>query len=286
MSDPRSKTKRASQPRRAEARRAAGPDRRPQAREPLPRTCAPGAAESTRRARGCALVLVACVLGAASSAAAAGGKSTAPAASAGAAIEDPCLSDRPCSDLYESAQALSKSGQFAAAVANYESAYRMHPMPWLLVNIGRVHQKSGSAQAAIDSYRRYFAVPESDREAATNAKAREYLRQAEEDLKRPTKSTVIREREVSGPRPLWRILSGVGLMALGATGLGFGIGGLAFNGTCVQSPVPPALECDRKYATVPMGVGLAAAGGLVMAAGVVLVALPGPKTVVRTTPSP
>ena len=220
------------------------------------------------------------MLGAASSAAAAGGKSTAPAASAGAAIEDPCLSDRPCSDLYESAQALSKSGQFAAAVANYESAYRMHPMPWLLVNIGRVHQKSGNAQAAIDSYRRYFAVPESDREAATNAKAREYLRQAEEDLKRPTKSTVIREREGSGPRPLWRILSGVGLMALGATGLGFGIGGLAIDGRCVDQ-APAGSACMRIYSALPMGVGLTVAGGLMTAAGVALVAWPGPKAVLQ-----
>ena len=197
------------------------------------------------------------------------------------AVEDPCLSDKPCSDLYESAQVLSKSGQYAAAVSNYESAYRMHPMAWLLVNIGRVHQKSGNPKAAIASYERYFAAPESDREASTNAKAREYLRQAEEDLKRPKGPTVIREREVSGPRPLWRILTGTGLIALGAAGLGFGLTSLAFHNTCVQAPVPPGAECDRKYVTLPLGIGLSVPGALLLAGGVVLVALPGPKQVLR-----
>lgn len=200
--------------------------------------------------------------------------------SPGGAIEDPCLSDKPCSDLYESAQALSKSGQYAAAVANYESAYRMHPMPWLLVNIGRVHQKRGNPKSAIESYQRYFATPDSDREASTNAKAREYLRQAEDDLKRPKKPSVIREREISSPRPLWRILTGTGLVTLGAVGLGMGIAGLALNGTCADS-VPMGTVCDRVYATMPSGVGLTVTGGLVAAAGAVLLAWPGRRAVVQ-----
>jgi hypothetical protein len=165
-------------------------------------------------------------------------------------------------------------------VANYESAYRLHPMPWLLVNIGRVHQKSGNPQAAIESYQRYFAVPESDRDAGTNAKAREYLRQAEEDLKRPKKATVIREREVNSPRPLWRILTGTSLMALGALSLGFGVVGLGFDGNCVDS-VPAGTACRERYASAAMGAGLSVAGGTALAAGIVLVAWPGPKSVVQ-----
>lgn len=227
-------------------------------------------------------VLAACLLVSASPSIAMAAPKSAEAApaSSGGAIEDPCLSDRPCNDLYESAQALSKNGQYAAAVSNYESAYRMHPMPWLLVNIGRVHQKSGNPQAAIDSYQRYFAMPESDREAATNAKAREYLRQAEEDLKRPKKLTVIHEREVSGPRPLWRILTGSGLMALGLVSVGFGAVGLGLDGRCVDS-VPAGEVCSQVYATVPMGAGLTVGGSLALAAGVALVAWPGPKAVVQ-----
>ena len=207
-------------------------------------------------------------------------KNLAAGASSAAVVEDPCLSDKRCNDLYESALALSKSGQYAASVANYESAYLLHPMPWLLVNIGRVHQKRGNAQAAIDSYKRYFAMPESDREPATNAKAREYLRQAEEDLKRPKKLTVIHEREVSGPRPLWRILTGSGLMALGLVSVGFGAVGLGLDGRCVDS-VPAGEVCSQIYATVPMGAGLTVGGGLALAAGVALVAWPGPKAVVQ-----
>lgn len=193
---------------------------------------------------------------------------------------DSCLRDERCNALYESAVSLSKAGQFAAALANYEAAYRLQPVPWLLVNIGRIQQKSGNPQGAIENFQRYLALPPSQRDADTAAKAQEYLKQAEEDLRRPKKPMVIREREERGPRPLWRVLTGSGLIALGVTGLGIGMAGLALNGQCVSEPAP-GVTCREVYTTIPSGVGFSVAGGLLAVGGAVLVALPGPRKIVR-----
>lgn len=81
----------------------------------------------------------------------------------------------------------------------------------------------------------------------------------------------------NGPRPKWRIALGGALIGVGVVGAVLGITSLAYNGQCVQPAVAPALECDRKYATVPMGAALTGVGLAAAAAGAVLVALPGPR---------
>jgi homoserine kinase len=42
--------------------------------------------------------------------------------------------------------------------------------------------------------------------------------------------------------------------------------------------VAPALECDQRYATLPIGSGLLGSGGALTVAGVVLLALPGSRS--------
>ena len=203
-----------------------------------------------------------------------------PAAASGTGGSDPCLRDERCNALYESAVNLSKAGQFAAALANYEAAYRLQPVPWLLVNIGRVQQKSGNPQAAIDNFQRYLALPPAEREPDTEQKAQDYLKQAQEDLRRPKKPLVIREREERGPRPLWRILTGSGLMALGVAGIGIGATGLAWNGQCTEA-TDPMRACREVYSTLPTGIGFTVSGSLLAIGGAILVALPGPRSIVR-----
>lgn len=83
------------------------------------------------------------------------------------------------------------------------------------------------------------------------------------------------------PRPRWRLALGGGAVGAGLLLSGFGISGLAINGQCGADPLPGALACQQRFDTrtdggILLGVGLA-----VSAAGVVLLALPGPRTELR-----
>ena len=79
------------------------------------------------------------------------------------------------------------------------------------------------------------------------------------------------------PRPTWRLLLGGGLIAGGALTAGFGAGALAVDGQCLQPAIAPAQQCEHRYQTMPLGVGLVSAGAAVSLLGVVLMAVPGPR---------
>lgn len=191
---------------------------------------------------------------------------------------DPCLADERCNGLYEAALSLSKAGQFVAALSNYRDAYERKPVPWLLINIGRVQQKMGKPQDAIDSYQQFLDSPGAQADLELVVTARQYQKQAMQDLANPKQSKVVVMREERAPRPLWRIVLGSTLLA---GGLGMVIPGayhLALNGRCVDDPVPPALNCPTIYAGVSTGAPLLTAGVLSLAAGVITIALPGKLT--------
>lgn len=79
-------------------------------------------------------------------------------------------------------------------------------------------------------------------------------------------------------RPLWRVVTGSLAVGAGLALSGFGTSALLANGSCKDEPVAPALECDQRYATLPIGSGLLGSGGALTVAGVVLLALPGSRS--------
>lgn len=79
-----------------------------------------------------------------------------------------------------------------------------------------------------------------------------------------------------GRRPLWRLVTGGGLLASGALLVGFGAAALAVNGTC-RDPLGDPLSCSPYYQTTGVGAGLLAGGAALVVGGAVLVALPGKK---------
>lgn len=120
---------------------------------------------------------------------------------------DDCLSDPVCSGLYEEARRLSKSGELAAALVAYQTAYRRQPMPWLLINIGRTLQKLGRLQEALAHYQRYSAA-EPNGPADRQQMIREYTAQAEKSLaEKPAEGTANSDKNPSdvvepAPQPL------------------------------------------------------------------------------------
>lgn len=110
--------------------------------------------------------------------------------------EDACLADGVCVGLYEEARRLSKSGDYATALAAYQGAYRRRPVPWLLINIGRTLHKLGRYGEALSHYRRYLAdEPKgpSDRLQTVH----DYIAQAEKAQSEPTPAESAKPEEAS-----------------------------------------------------------------------------------------
>lgn len=96
----------------------------------------------------------------------------------GSSSDDACLADTVCSGLYEEARRLSKSGDFATALAAYQGAYRRQGVPWLLINIGRTLHKLGRPAEALLQYRRYL-TDEPNGPAERLQTVNDYIAQAE-----------------------------------------------------------------------------------------------------------
>lgn len=74
--------------------------------------------------------------------------------------------------LAESAVALGRSGEYAAALSLFEQAYSLAPEPVLLYNIGRVAEKLGDYKKAAGALRAFLEV---EKDAEKRAKAKETL---------------------------------------------------------------------------------------------------------------
>lgn len=79
------------------------------------------------------------------------------------------------------------------------------------------------------------------------------------------------------PRPVWRIATGSVAMALGLGLVGFGLSGVLLEDQCVRPPSNPLGACRQVYNSAPTGGGLMLGGIALTLAGVVLVAIPGPR---------
>lgn len=210
----------------------------------------PAAARSKRREEKAREPAAAAVPAEAAAPAAAAAGSQPDAAAAKSAAQDPCLSEPRCNELYEKARALSRANQYEAALVMYQQTYAMRPLPWLLLNIGRVQQKLGRHEQAAVSYRKIIEpnrkLPADELEAASDvevtAKAREYLKQAEDAVAAqkqerpqvaPTAVAPVEKVPLYKKWWFWTALSGgIGLAALG---IGLGVG-LSSRGSGLHVP--------------------------------------------------
>jgi hypothetical protein len=139
-------------------------------------------------------------------------------ASAEEALSPPvrdCMESQECVDLVQSARRLSESNQLNAALQTYESALAQWQSPWLLINIGRIHQKLGRPAEAITAYHTYFDRAENDSPQRIKA-ARGFLKQAESDLaeSRAPRST---DKPVHKKWWLWTAIGGTVVLATAIT---------------------------------------------------------------------
>jgi tetratricopeptide (TPR) repeat protein len=132
------------------------------------------------------------------------------------AAPDPCLADEKCSQLCEQARILSQAGQPEGALFAYQLAFGLHPQRWLLINIGRMQQKSGRTAQAISTFK-YFLETTAPREDAAavsqelieqRVKVRQYLLEAETQMdealkvEEPPPASLVLPRPAPPPRPV------------------------------------------------------------------------------------
>ncbi len=79
------------------------------------------------------------------------------------------------------------------------------------------------------------------------------------------------------PRPRWRIALGISSLGIGLGLLGLGTGALAISGTCVEAAAAPVENCPRLYQTTTAGAALVGTGSVLGVAGILLLAIPGPR---------
>lgn len=89
------------------------------------------------------------------------------------------------------------------------------------------------------------------------------------------------------PRPAWRIYTGAASLAVGLLMVGLGAGALSINGDCAMQTLDGAcgssvnetgMRVASVYDSVGLGVGLLTPGVVLSAAGIALIAWPGPQT--------
>jgi hypothetical protein len=139
---------------------------------------------------------------------------------------DSCLQDPGCAELYTNARSLSQAGQYEAALVAYQSAYVRSKAFWLLVNIGRMQQKTGRPQQAIATYRELLEEAVWDPfDPQMRSKAREYLQQAEQEVQLQ-QAVLVPPKNTSSARPIykkwwfWMVVGGATAVVAGGLAIG------------------------------------------------------------------
>lgn len=224
------------------------------------------------------------------------------AASAGAA--QPRESRREFDALLRSAVQHYEAGQAQEAIVELERAYAMRPLPRLLYNLGRAHERAGSFAVAVDYYNRFLQTgPDAEaaaiaREALSTAQRRaaeaqqadqarqsaaEAERQRALEAERARAAEVERQRaeeerrrqlSLTTRRRLTTPVLATGGVAVAAAIAGGVLGGLAlsaqsdFNGSHAGNSRASAYDSGRG-----MALGADIAFGTALVAGVVAVVL-------------
>jgi hypothetical protein len=79
------------------------------------------------------------------------------------------------------------------------------------------------------------------------------------------------------PRPTWRLATGAAAIGLGLGLVGFGLSGVLLEDQCVRPPMVQNGTCRVVYNSAPTGGGIMLGGVALTLAGVILVAIPGPR---------
>lgn len=178
-------------------------------------------------------------------------------------------------DRYELAVSKYNAGDFAAAAQEFEAAYNLKPVPRLLFNIAQAHRKQDHLTESISYFERYL---EADPQIKPEVRAEVLAYRAELKAKKAALASAQQKSKVvviAAERPIPRAYLPVGISAglVGLSALGTGVAFLSLNGRCADTPVEPALECDRLYNTFTPGVALTAVGGSLVVIGSVLLTL-------------
>jgi len=178
---------------------------------------------------------------------------------------------------YDQAGRAYAAGDFAAAIPALQAAYAIQPLPPLLFNIAQAYrrlQQWSSARVYFELYRHVdHNMPKETSLALDNFVAEAREKEVVEHTPKVVEKTKLLYVQQERPLPRWLRPFGVttGLLGLGAIGAGAGL--LGINGRCTQDPIAPALECDQVYQTRTPGIALLAAGGAVLALGIVTFSL-------------
>ena len=200
--------------------------------------------------------------------------------------------------LTEQAAEKYSEGDYDGAIALFERAYALDPEPNILFNIGRIYEESGNYEDAIVYYERFISEPQVDLDAKQVALDRRDLAKAVVEIQKkdaepqpvettpaettpPTETTPVEPPEEEAPpkprnvRPIGYALLGTGAAALIS---GAVVGGLAkreetnFKTATNREDADFAKERGQKLA--PAADGLFIAGGILAAAGIVMLLVP------------
>lgn len=228
-------------------------------------------------------------------------------------IASPVLAVEPsaqhqAAQAYAAGAAAFKAKQYAVALASFERAFKLDPVPILLYNIARCHEEMGNAQEAVTGFRLYLTrAPQ----AADRADVERRIRVMEAILKRQAvaaappsaappsaASASVAPTSVAEPAESgWQLPWGIGLASAGGLGVAVGVvfgasarsnedAHRAANDDATKSARWADAESDASIATASTiigGVLLAGGLGLILwdvlaetpAAGVDVTPLPG-----------
>lgn len=92
-----------------------------------------------------------------------------------------CDDDPDCGEAVQRALNQSDAKDYEAALRTYQAIYQRWPTPWLLINLGRVQQKSGLPAEAVVTYERYLDTAANDKPERLKV-ARAFLAQAKQEI--------------------------------------------------------------------------------------------------------
>ena len=205
--------------------------------------------------------------------------------------------------LTEQAAEKYSDGDYDGAIALFERAYALDPEPNILFNIGRIYEESGNYEDAIVYYERFISEPQVDLDAKQVALDRRDLARAVVEIQKkdaepkPAETTPVETTPVETPPPVETTPEeppeeepppkprnvrpvGYALLGTGAAALigGAVVGGLAkreeTNFKTATNRDDAAFAKERGQKLAPAADGLFIAGGILAAAGIVMLLVP------------
>ncbi len=180
-------------------------------------------------------------------------------------------------EIYEEGQAAYDRGDFATAIARWQSSYELSKQPLLVLNVAQAYRLAGDCPRALSTYQQYVTLdPASEQRSLADGFIAELSAQCgrrTEAVKRVEQPSDTRSRTGGDTRIAGLVTGGVGVAVL-ATGLVFGRRAVALGdevtrdcATACDWSVEKTKERDgKRYAAI--GKVLDVAGVAAIAAGI------------------